>query len=398
MLVQRVGTRLVQGEDGRHAPGEGELVESLFIRRAGDDRLLRTELGGAAGGEPGLRDGDDGFRTEVARQNAGGITNGTGAVTEVVNRVEGAESVLLERVALRLLDDLGHDADDTRGVIAHGGLARKHDGGGAVEDGVRHVADLRTGRGHRVNHGFEHLGRRDDHLAGAVAGADKALLNPGESLKLDLDPHIAARDHNAVRVREDLLEVLDPLVVLDLGDDADIVPAVVVEETAHRDDVLFAPHERCRHKVDVMLDTEAQIRFVTRAHEGHIQVDIGQVDALVVGDLTADRDAADDVRLIGALDGEDDSAVVDEYPVAGVELVRQIRVGHADLCPVAENIAVRQREEFALRERHFTVAREVTETDLGPLGIQHDSRRHFQAVTHAAEHRDGLCVLFMCAV
>ena len=249
-----------------------------------------------------------------------------------------------------------------------------------------------------MDHGFEHLRCGDDHLTRAVAGADKALLEPGEALKLDLYAHVAARHHDAVRVREDLLEVIDPLVVFDLGDDADVMPAVVVEEAAHGDDILLAPHEGRRHEIDVVLDAEAQIRLVTRAHEGHIQVDIGQVDALVVGDLPADRHAADNIRLRGALHGEHDLTVVDEHTVAGIQLPREVGIGDAHLRLVADDIAARQGKEGAVLQRDLSVPAEIAEADLRPFGIQHDRCRYFQPVADTAEQRDGLGVLLMRAV
>ena len=56
---QTVGVGLIQCQNGKHAPGEGKLMEGLFFRGCGNDGLRGAELGNTASGESRLGDGDD---------------------------------------------------------------------------------------------------------------------------------------------------------------------------------------------------------------------------------------------------------------------------------------------------------------------------------------------------
>ena len=79
-----------------------------------------------------------------------------------------------------------------------------------------------------VRHALEHLGRGDDALAEQAALADELLLDARQLLIRHLDAHVAAGDHDAGALGEDVLDVVDTGLIFDLGDDGD-VPAAVAE-------------------------------------------------------------------------------------------------------------------------------------------------------------------------
>ena len=83
-------------------------------------------------------------------------------------------------------------------VFADRGFRAQHDGVGAVEHGVGHVADLGAGR-HRVgDHALHHLCGGDGDFVHFARHFDHAFLQSGNGGIADFHRQIAARDHDAV--------------------------------------------------------------------------------------------------------------------------------------------------------------------------------------------------------
>ena len=79
-------------------------------------------------------------------------------------------------------------------------------------------ASARVGAG-VGDHRLQHLGRHDDRLGVAPGLVDDPLLQERHVLERALDAEVAAGDHDAVEGLDDLVEVVDRLRLLDLGDD-----------------------------------------------------------------------------------------------------------------------------------------------------------------------------------
>ena len=131
-----------------------------------------------------------------------------------------------------------------------------------------------------------------------------------------IDAQVAARDHDAVRLLQDLVEVVDALLVLDLGDDLDIL-AVLAQHLADRLDVRASTDEGREDHVDAVFDAEAQVALVLFGERGKVDVGLGQVDALARGDLAiVHAFAAEGLRVDDVEHGEGENAVVDEDDAA----------------------------------------------------------------------------------
>ena len=143
--------------------------------------------------------------------------------------------------------DPGHGPHRGRRVVADGGLAREHEGAGAVEHGVGHVAHLGPGGRGRRHHRLQHLGGGDDGPGVAHPGADDPLLVVGDVLQGAADAEVAPGDHHAVGRGDHLVEGVDRLLGLDLGHEHGPVGA---DRVPHPLDVGRRAHERDRHRVD----------------------------------------------------------------------------------------------------------------------------------------------------
>ena len=96
-------------------------------------------------------------------------------------------------------------------------------------------ASARVGRG-VVDHRLQHLGGHDDRLGVAAGLVDDLLLQERHVLERALHAEVAAGDHEAVEGLDDLVEVVDRLRLLDLGDDGH-GDALLVHDLAHVLDV-----------------------------------------------------------------------------------------------------------------------------------------------------------------
>src|SRR5699024_4496462 len=219
-----------------------------------------------------------------------------------------------------------------------------------------------------VDHAVQHLGGGDDGLAEGVGAVDDGLLDAGQLGEVDLDAQVAAGDHDRVGRREDAVDVLNALGVLDLGDDADL-GVVHVQQVADLVHVLGGAHEGGRDEVEALLDAEDDIVPVALAHVGHGQVDAGDVDALFVLDLAAVQHGADDVGVGDFPDGQLDQAVVQHDAAAGLDVVGQVFIGDGDDVPGALNVTGGEGEGLAGLQGLGPVF-ELLEADLGALGVQ----------------------------
>ena len=247
-----VGGVDLPGEEGDDPPADGQLAADLLMHGEGGHRAGGTEAGDHAGGAAGVGGGQNGGGVQILGGQAAGVGDG------VVDVGGGDHPLLLELApvvdgALGLLHDAHPGAQGLHGVLAPGGLAGEHDAAGAVKDGVGHVGHLGPGGPGVAHHGVQHLGGGDHRLARLEALADDLLLEDGHPGGWDLHPQVAPGHHDAVGGGENLVDVVHALLILDLGDDAHVVPAEGPEDLPHRLDVGGPADEGGGDEVEVVL-------------------------------------------------------------------------------------------------------------------------------------------------
>jgi hypothetical protein len=224
-----VGEDLVGANHGADSAGEaptGQAQLTSSLVRGGDDHagLLWLVLGDAAGSCARVREHAKDLGVEVSRGGDNGRGDRLGNSGLAARGLGDAGSVVLIRGIegqLSLLADLSHHFNALDGPLALGSLAGKHDAIGTLANGVCDVGHLGASRAGVDNHGLKHLGGRDDRLADGIALLDDHLLGHVDLLDGDLDTEVAAGNHDAVRHLEDLVEVVQALLRLDLGEDHD---------------------------------------------------------------------------------------------------------------------------------------------------------------------------------
>mmetsp|Transcript_25064 Transcript_25064/g.77314 ORF Transcript_25064/g.77314 Transcript_25064/m.77314 type:complete len:469 (-) Transcript_25064:242-1648(-) len=245
----------------------------------------------------------------------------------------GHELLLRCHGVLRLLNDAAHGRDSLHGEVAHGHLAAEHHGVAAVEHGVGHVAGLRARGEGLVLHGGQHLGGRDHVLAGGLGLLDHHLLRHPDLLHRDLHAQVAASHHDAVGLREDLVEVPQALDALDLGNDLDGQAAAVLPALPH---VLRALHEAQRNVVGLGRHGPlGDVEDLALVHHGDVDAYAGHVHVLLLAEAAVVQDLGHHVVLGHLRDLQDHGAVLHQDPLARLHVARELAVGDGDARLVA---------------------------------------------------------------
>ena len=289
---------------------------------------------------------------------SGGNRSGADSVGDVAHALYhcvGAVAVLrIVQMGLRILHDLGHHLHSLHRVLAHGRLAGEHHCVRSVVNGVGHVSHLRSGRSGIADHGIQHLGCRDDDLAGFVALSDDGLLNVGNLLRRDFHAHVAAGHHNAVGRLDDLIQVLDSLCVLDLCDHSHLI-VVIFQNLLDLPDGVRRSHKGCGDEIEAFLDTEKNVLFIFIRQSRQLDLYIRHVDALFGAQLAAVEHAAVDLGAFHLLHFQSDQTVVDQNPVARNHiLVELLIVDVADLV-ICGNLLGGQHILLTFHQSHLLV-------------------------------------------
>ena len=222
------------------------------------------------------------------------------------------------------------------------------------------------------------------------------LLDARQTFKRNFHAHIAAGDHDAVGGGEDLVKLLHALGVFDLGDDADALAAVGVEERAHIDDVLRAARKGGRDIVYILLNAEEKVALVALGKERHIEPRAGDVHALLALHPAAVHNGAADLGVGRLFHAERKLTVVHEQRVAALHVGGQLGIVHIAALGIAGSLHGGERVRLTGNDLDRLI--KETETDLRALGVEHHGGGELQLVAHLAEAFDQLGMAFVRAV
>ncbi|MNQ92975.1 hypothetical protein D3C85_1084190 [compost metagenome] len=308
-------------------------------------------------------------------------------------RVLGVHQAGPQGVALHPLHDAVHDGDRLHRIVARGRLRRQHQGVRALIDGVRHVRGLGPRRGRRAGHRLQHLGRHDGRHAALAGGAQDLLLGDRHFFGVHLDPQVAARDHDAVAVVEDALQVVQGLGLLDLGQTG----GLTVHDALQLGHVLGLLHEAEGHPVDAETQGKRQVLAVLGGQGGHRNDSFRHGHALAVRQLGAalDRHVG---PFVGALaDPQADAPVVDQQQHPCAQRLEDFGMRHLHPRLVAEFRVQVEAHLVARLDRDLDIS-EPTQPQLGPLQVSQDAQRALQRHLGAAHGLEVGGVVFVRAV
>ena len=350
-----------------NAPQHGQEGTNLRAGGERDNRGLGTQTCQTTCGVTGLGESND----ELCIQLVGDVhccagncaTAGAGLAVQLGHAVQAA--------LFGILNDCSHSLQGQDRVLTDRGLTGEHHCVCAVEDCVSAVRNLCTGGDGVVGHGLEHLGCHDDGLCPAACHVDCLLLDEGNLGEGQLNTEVTTSDHDAVELVDDVLQVLNCLGLLNLGNDG-YADTLFVHDLVDGVNVCAGTDEGECNDVCTHLQCEAQVVRVLLGQRGQGDCCAGQVDALVVGDGTTDDHAGANAGGGYLNSFEADLTVVEQELVAELYVAGQTLVGGAtDFCGTFNVFG--SDGEVCAGLKVFLAVCETLEANLGALQVGEDS-------------------------
>lgn len=365
---------LLRAQNGHDAVGEGQDALRMEPVADGHHGLAAAERRQVAARAARLRVEHDIFDRQVRRGTHGRAGQLRRDLVVHRDHVHVDHRLEVALVALDLAGDARHGLDRLDGIVAHGRLVAQHHGVDTLVDGAGHVAHLGARRTRRLDHRIEHLRGDDDGALRADALLDDAPLRVGDRLGGELHTQVAARHHDAVGGLDDLVDVVQPLLVLDLRDDLDRA-VVGIENLLHGGHVARRTDERVRDEVDVVADGPLDEAAVLLGHRGQFDRDPGHVNALARAHGAADQKFARELLVVLLHDADLELAVGDEHARPDGDVAHDRRHVHVD--HLARGLVVPDRAAH----RH-AVARRKTDAVAVLVGDRRDADLRALRVDH----------------
>ena len=213
----------------------------------------------------------------------------------------------------------------------------------------------------------------------------------------NLHAQVAPGHHDAVGGRYNLVQVVHALLVLDFGDDADIVPAVLVELGPDVLHVAGLADEGGGDEVEVVFAGKFDVLPVLLGEGGEQDMYVGDVDGLVAGQGTAVLHLAVNLAALNLLHQQLDEPVVHQNPTAGLHLIVEVGVGDGDPVLIAGHV-LGGEDELVPHVQGDGAVGEGLDADFGALGVQNGGHRGAQDVPGVAELLEHGQMAFVGAV
>ena len=316
----------VAGRDkgGDDPPRKGELPVGRGLGGHAHDGNGLAVMGNQAGCGSPLGDRDYGLGLLVFREDGDGQRYRGSHQLQDLARLFPYELLVVGGV-LDPSRDLVEHLDGLDRKVASGGIVRKHDRVGPVQDGVRDVGNLSPRGPGAVDHGGEHLGSGDDQLPAPSGRLDELFLDERHLLQGHLDSEIPSRDHEAVGHRQYLVEALQGLGLFYLGDKEGRISGAV-DELADGLEIVFVPDEAHGHEIDSRLQAEDKVGLVLFGESSDGEVGVGEVHALVGAYDASGQDLGGETIAIAAQNLELQGAVREKDAAPLGHVLQQMRV------------------------------------------------------------------------
>ena len=406
--LDRLDDRAVDGALGNlglvwdNAPVHNHLLDSPLVAGERADRHVGTEVRDQASGTTGGRRHGDALGANGGSHVHSGHTHNVVDDAGAVSVSRNLERSVSREVLLSLESNAGLHLDGLDRVLTGSGLAREHNGVGAVVDGVSNVGNLGARRARVLLHGVEHLRSGDNGLVGRVALGDDLLLDVRNELGLDLNAQVATGDHDAVGSLENLVEVLDAQGALDLREDRHVLAAVLAAKLADAADGLAVTDEGSGDVVDVLGQAKEDVPTIALGDGGQRDVDVGHVDALALADQAVVLNDAGHVLAVDGLDLEGNQTVIDQDKGALLDLGGQSQVVEGDVLSGAVEILGRglsgDDDLIAGLDGNLLAIDQKAGADLGALGVEQDADGQTELLGNTTDALDATVVLVVGSV
>ena len=224
-----------------------------------------------------------------------------------------------------------------------------------------------------INHRFQHLCRGDNVLALRIRHLDHLLLEHRHFLHRNLHTHIAAGNHNAVRGLQNLLQILDSLHVLDLGNNLHVA-SMLLKNFSELVNIFLTPYKGCGDKLIALLDAKQNILHIRVADIRHGEDRTRYIYTLMIRYEASVDDTADNVLSADFLHLQLDQSVVNQKSGSHRNIIFKVLIGNGRSLCRSHNFLCRQGKSLP-RPKLYLTALKIPQTDFRSLCIQHSRNR-----------------------
>mmetsp|Transcript_68205 Transcript_68205/g.120378 ORF Transcript_68205/g.120378 Transcript_68205/m.120378 type:complete len:498 (+) Transcript_68205:362-1855(+) len=356
-----------------------KLACSCFTSSDSQDWTLRSVLGDEPCGCASLCQGNDQRAACIDGgldcRGADGLDWAHWALRKDIGSDGIVEALVVEH-ALSLLTNAAHCHDRTLWELAVGSLTGQHNHVRAIQHSIQDIRSLCTCWPRSSFHRVEHLSGRHNELASNVALGNDHLLHKTNLFNVYFHAHVTTGHHDAVASLDDLIDVVDALLILNLGDDLDGTSphAKGVADDLH---IVCILHEGGGNEVDTLRNAKLnEILLVLLLQHRELHLNTWQIHVLllanrdVVQHLSHDkvRSTALDLQRQGAICSQDDLTWLHR---CWKSLVSDGKAGLVTL----ERIVRHQLQVLPLLQIDLSASQALFEeagADLRSLGVQQD--------------------------
>lgn len=235
---------------------------------------------------------------------------------------------------LSLLADISHSAHALERIFSLSSLSGQHNTISSIQNSISNIRAFSPGGPGLLHHRLQHLSSADHRLSNLIAARDHALLGQEDLLRRNLNSKITSGNHDSIRGLNDIIEISHALLVLDLGDDLDVL-TLVPENSPDFCQSRCISDERSEDHVHFLLNSELQVRLVLLGDCGKIHGYARKIHTFAGTQSSTVLNRGRDLIGRDCGDNQGDQTVVHEDTVAHLEDLGDVFVVHPDSVGVA---------------------------------------------------------------
>ena len=164
----------------------------------------------------------------------------------------------------------------------------------------------------------------------------------GNLFSRNLHAHVAAGNHDAVRLLNDGVQVLNAFRILNLGNHLH-AGTLLIQHCLDFPDTIRGTHKGCRDKIKSLLDAKTDVFFILVGQGRKLNLHIGYIDALFLPQLAAVNHLTYNIRAVDLHHVHFNQAVVNQDFVAWYHILAQSAVIDVSYILIANQLAGGQR-------------------------------------------------------
>ena len=161
--------------------------------------------------------------------------------------------VFFQLILFSLSCDLSHCLHCIHRIFAISSFTAQHQSICTIIDCICNISHLRTSRTGIVDHRMKHLSCNNHRLLCQNTFADQHTLDTRNTFLRNFDTQVATGYHHTIRHFKDLVNVVYALLILNLGNNADIT-VVCIQNLTDIEHILTVAHERVSDEIDIFFD------------------------------------------------------------------------------------------------------------------------------------------------